>query len=147
MECPLWFDAATDVLILLPWQRPGSVGDLLIKALGQMGIRVTPYGPIDDFHNVARDNCQRKYYFFSWHSYPSSRISQIYGKHWKGYSSPIRTMLLTTDYVSPSTVKYVEKALDCQVFNHYGMTEMGLGGAVDCEAHQGYHLRQRGFVF
>jgi acyl-coenzyme A synthetase/AMP-(fatty) acid ligase len=28
------------------------------------------------------------------------------------------------------------------VFEHYGMTEMGLGGGVDCEAHAGYHLRE-----
>jgi phenylacetate-coenzyme A ligase PaaK-like adenylate-forming protein len=30
----------------------------------------------------------------------------------------------------------------CEVFEHYGMTEMGLGGGVDCAAHAGYHLRE-----
>jgi phenylacetate-coenzyme A ligase PaaK-like adenylate-forming protein len=28
------------------------------------------------------------------------------------------------------------------VFNHYGMTETGLGGGVECEARRGYHLRE-----
>ncbi|HOO90690.1 MAG TPA: hypothetical protein PLA74_07685, partial [Syntrophales bacterium] len=30
----------------------------------------------------------------------------------------------------------------CDVFNHYGMTEMGLGGGVECEALAGYHIRE-----
>jgi hypothetical protein len=28
------------------------------------------------------------------------------------------------------------------VYNHYGMTEMELGGGVDCAARRGYHLRE-----
>jgi phenylacetate-coenzyme A ligase PaaK-like adenylate-forming protein len=28
------------------------------------------------------------------------------------------------------------------VFKHYGMTEMGLGGGVECSARKGYHLRE-----
>jgi phenylacetate-CoA ligase len=28
------------------------------------------------------------------------------------------------------------------VFNHYGMTEMGLGGGLECEAFCGYHVRE-----
>lgn len=136
-----------NVLILLPWQRPGSVGDLLIKALGQMGIRVTPYGPIDDFYNVATIIAKQN--IASLVGIPTQvlGLAKYMENRGQGYSSPLRTMLLTTDYVSPSTVKYVEKALDCQVFNHYGMTEMGLGGAVDCEAHQGYHLRHVDLYF
>jgi phenylacetate-coenzyme A ligase PaaK-like adenylate-forming protein len=30
----------------------------------------------------------------------------------------------------------------CEVYNHYAMTEMGLGGGVDGEARRGYHLRE-----
>jgi phenylacetate-CoA ligase len=35
----------------------------------------------------------------------------------------------------------------CKVFNHYGTTEMGLGGGVECEAHRGYHLREADMYF
>ena len=35
----------------------------------------------------------------------------------------------------------------CPVFEHYGMTEMGLGGGVQCSAHKGYHLREADLLF
>jgi hypothetical protein len=31
--------------------------------------------------------------------------------------------------------------------NHYGMTEMGLGGGVECQARRGYHLREADLLF
>jgi phenylacetate-coenzyme A ligase PaaK-like adenylate-forming protein len=33
------------------------------------------------------------------------------------------------------------------VFGHYGMTETGLGGGVECEAMEGYHLREADLLF
>ena len=36
----------------------------------------------------------------------------------------------------------MEELLDCEVFNHFGMTEMGFGVAVECSAHQGCHIRE-----
>lgn len=53
----------------------------------------------------------------------------------------IKSVLLTTDYMPRAIVKRISRAWDCQVFEHYGMTETGLGGGVDCRAHGGYHLR------
>lgn len=135
------------VLILLPWERPGSVGDLLFKALTIVGINVTPYGLIDDFHNVAEKIAKEN--ITSLVGIPTQvlGLAKYMENHWKSYSNQLKTMLLTTDYVSPSIVQYMEKTLNCKVFNHYGMTEMGLGGAVDCEAHEGYHLREADLYF
>lgn len=39
------------------------------------------------------------------------------------------------------------EAWGCRVFNHYGSTEMGLGGGVECEALRGYHLREADLYF
>ena len=33
------------------------------------------------------------------------------------------------------------------MYNHYGTTEMGLGGGVDCAAHAGLHLREADLLF
>jgi phenylacetate-coenzyme A ligase PaaK-like adenylate-forming protein len=41
----------------------------------------------------------------------------------------------------------LQRRAECEVFEHYGMTEMGLGGGVDCEAHSGYHLRETDLLF
>ncbi|HHY26709.1 MAG TPA: phenylacetate--CoA ligase family protein, partial [Desulfitobacterium dehalogenans] len=60
---------------------------------------------------------------------------------------PLRSVLLTTDHVPHSIVRELVKVWGCQVFNHYGMTEMGLGGGVDCQGFNGYHLREADLYF
>jgi phenylacetate-coenzyme A ligase PaaK-like adenylate-forming protein len=55
--------------------------------------------------------------------------------------------LLSTDYVPQAIVTILEQTWECQVYNHYGATEMGLGGGVECAAHRGYHLREADLFF
>lgn len=38
------------------------------------------------------------------------------------------------------------QAWDCEIFDHWGMTETGYGGGVECAAHSGYHLREAGLL-
>lgn len=59
----------------------------------------------------------------------------------------LRTVLLTADYVSKEDRGIIEKAWGCKIFEHYGMTEMGLGGAVSCWALDGYHYREADLFF
>jgi phenylacetate-coenzyme A ligase PaaK-like adenylate-forming protein len=59
----------------------------------------------------------------------------------------IESILLSTDYVPRAIAKTLEEVWGCRVFNHYGMTEMGLGGGVECEALDGYHLREADLYF
>jgi phenylacetate-coenzyme A ligase PaaK-like adenylate-forming protein len=66
-------------------------------------------------------------------------------RHPRGAGIPrglVRTILLSTDYVPEAIVRVLEETWGCQVFQHYGMTEMGFGGGVACEARDGYHLRE-----
>lgn len=52
-----------------------------------------------------------------------------------------KTVLLSGDYVPQSVVRRLESIWECEVFQHWGMTETGYGGGVECGAHCGYHLR------
>jgi len=54
----------------------------------------------------------------------------------------LKSVLLTMDHVPQAIVRAVEASWGCEVYNHYGMTEMGLGGGVECQARRGYHLRE-----
>jgi phenylacetate-coenzyme A ligase PaaK-like adenylate-forming protein len=54
----------------------------------------------------------------------------------------IRSVLLSSDYVPASIVAEIQRTWGCSVYQHYGMTEMGYGGGVECNAHEGYHLRE-----
>ncbi len=54
---------------------------------------------------------------------------------------------MSTDYVPEVLIAELTKRYGCRVFTHYGMTEMGYGGGVECDALNGYHMREAGFVF
>ena len=59
----------------------------------------------------------------------------------------IKNVLLSTDYVPEAIIRELETSWGCRVFEHYGMTEMVFGGAVQCEARSGYHMREADLYF
>ena len=51
------------------------------------------------------------------------------------------TVLLSSDYCSAAACATVARMWDCRVFTHYGLTESGLGCAVQCPALDAMHIR------
>lgn len=128
------------VLILLPGSTPDSVGDLLARALGRLGARGVVHGPVKDpvrtLELMIREGVSCLV------GIPTQVLSLA--RHAKGADLPpgqVRSVLLTTDYVSRAIRRAVGAAWGCRVLAHYGMTELGLGGAVECLAQDGCHLR------
>lgn len=58
-----------------------------------------------------------------------------------------KSVLLAADIASRAVIKSIEEAWKCKVFTHYGHTEFGYGCAVDCEEHNGLHLRDADLLF
>lgn len=136
------------VLILLPGERPGSVGDLLRRGLAREGIDGVVRGPVRDADEAlsALDALARGG-FDAVVGIPVQILGLARRGLAEGREIRLRSVLLSTDHASPSLVAAVEAAWGCEVFDHYGMTEMGLGGGVECEAHAGYHLREADLLF
>ncbi len=131
-------EAGDRVLIFLPYETPGSVGDLLRLGLERQGRTALPYGPIrDPLHALQALNEQKADCLVG----SPTQILGLARRSMPGMHKP-RTVLLSTDHVPASILKFMERTWGCKVFNHYGATEMGLGGGVECEAHRGYHLRE-----
>ena len=59
----------------------------------------------------------------------------------------VRSVLLCSDYIPQSLRQELVALLGCEIFTHYGTTETGLGGGVDCWAHCGCHLREADLLF
>jgi phenylacetate-coenzyme A ligase PaaK-like adenylate-forming protein len=139
-------DPGDRVLILMPGELPGSVGDLLVKGLARMDVEGIVRWPVGDAEEVIGE-------IAAW------RISSMVGlpgqvlalvRHPAASLLPpgrIRSVLLSADYVPDAVVLEIGRVWGCPVFNHYGMTEMGLGGGVDCRALAGYHLREADLYF
>ena len=134
-------DPGDRVLILLPGETPGSVGDLLEIALERMGAQPIKHGLVRDVGETLQVMGQERVDGVIGVPYQVHALA-AYGPEIK-----LKHALLTTDHVPNAIVKAVENAWGCAVYNHYGMTEMGLGGGVDCDAHRGYHLREADLLF
>lgn len=140
-------EAGDRVLILLPGSLPGSVGELLKDGLARMDVQGIPHGPVTD-PRYTLDLIERE------------RVTALVGipvqvlslarlavAEQEPRAVGLRSVLLSTDRVPDAVAKAIEDAWGCDVFNHYGMTEMGLGGGVDCRARAGYHLREADLLF
>ena len=131
------------VLILLPGETPGSVGDLLRMGLERLGMQPILHGPVRDpqgtleVMHTSRVDCL------------VGSPTQILGLalRWKPGMYKPRSVLLSTDHLPAAIVQQLVEIWGCGVFDHYGATEMGLGGGVECEAHRGHHLREADMFF
>lgn len=134
-------EAGQRVLILLPGRLPGSLGELLVEGLARMGATGIVHGPVRNPEDAIDEILDHEAECLV--GIPVQVLSLV--RHPKSARIPygsIHSVLLSTDYVPESIVAAIERTWGCTIYQHYGMTEMGYGGGVECGAHDGYHLRE-----
>ncbi len=116
------------VLILLPGEKPDSAGDLIAKGLERIQVKGLIHGIVKDPERTAEEIKIEQ---------PACLIgipTQVL-RLARTQNIPrgiLRNIILTADYVPLAIVRALEEIWNCQVFNHYGMSEMGLGGGIEC---------------
>jgi len=130
------------VLILMPGAQPGSVGALLQEALTRIKVKTVLGGTVTDIEHTYQQlkdtGCN------SIVGIPA----QILGLSEYGCQFPpeeranIKSILLSADTTPPPLIDRIRNQMNCQVFTHFGMTEMGFGVSVECQAHHGCHIRE-----
>ncbi|MDI9448905.1 MAG: DVU_1553 family AMP-dependent CoA ligase [Pelotomaculaceae bacterium] len=135
------------VLILLPGALPGSVGDLLADGLRRLQVLPVPHGLVQNPEAVLEIMAMER--IDTLVGIPTQVLALAYCEPAEQKMDKIclKNILLSTDHVPVALAKHLEEAWGCRVFNHYGMTEMGLGGGVECAALAGYHLREADLLF
>lgn len=136
-------DNTDRVLVLLPGQAYGTIGDLLQKALDQSQTACTVFGLLTDLEAVEKTIQEKDINCIVGIPIQLLYLSRMKSEAFKN----IEKVLLSTDYVPQVLIDELNNKFDCQVFNHYGMTEMGYGGGVECQALNGYHLREGDLYF
>ena len=129
------------VLILMPGELPGSVGDLLVKGLARMDVEGIVHGLVASVSAALDEIVSKK--IDSLVGIPAQVMAMARSRQGARIKpGRIKSVLLSADYIPKAVVSAIEKAWRCPVFQHYGMTETGLGGGVECEALDGYHMRE-----
>jgi phenylacetate-coenzyme A ligase PaaK-like adenylate-forming protein len=134
------------VMIMLPNFRVNDQSDLLAKAVRKMGGHAIKTGTtltseeqmriVDEHHPTILFATVPLMY----------RITQESRQNIDLRSKGIKTLFITSGYASEYLIKQLKEFWNCDVHVHYGLTEMGLGVAVECHAHQGYHYNEADLI-
>lgn len=124
------------VMVCMPGDRPGSVGALLREALGKGGVACHVHGFMIDPDALAADVARHNAGCLVALPWQALLLARRFGTQ-----LGLTRVLLSGDRAPGWMVQEIAARLDAEVFLHWGMTETGLGGAVECPSHDGLHLR------
>jgi phenylacetate-CoA ligase len=135
-------DSDDVVQIILPDGRPNSQSDLLSKGVTKLGARSVPAGvdlsPQEHLNLIERFHSSVLFGSASHLFRISKELQAQYDLHGKG----VKVLFLAAEYLPDARRRELQKIWNCHVHTHYGLTEMGLGVAVECEAENGYHFNE-----
>lgn len=134
-----------NLLVLMPGNVPGSVGDILTKSLEDLPIRCHQFGIITDFATTLDYIKKHDIDFII--GVPSQVLSLCRYTMQNDGLDQIKGVLLAADYITPHCVATIEKHWQCRVIKHYGSTETALGAAVNCDCYTGGHIREADLLF
>jgi phenylacetate-CoA ligase len=119
------------VIIFLPGKTEGSIGDLLKKALSRFGCEGVIFGPISDYGCALRTIIDLKPACAAGIPSQLLALSRYRESELSAEQIQFKSVRLSTDYVPLSVADSLKQKWGCEVYGHYGMTDMGLGGGVE----------------
>lgn len=144
----LVIDGSDKVLILMPVSSEGSIGKIFSKAIAETGAEAIEYGVPEKKSAPEILKLIRNEGVSSIIASPTNMIAlarQAEKEMEAGYEDIyLRSVLLSGEFVPENTALMLEDVFQCMVFEQYGMTEMGLGGAIACGYSRGYHVWETG---
>ncbi len=130
------------VLISLPDGRLNSQADLLSKGVSKLGAK-----PLISSMDLSAEEQldiiqQRRPAVIFGYTSRIFRMSKELQTNHDLRSLGVRVLFLASEYLPDSMRCELQNIWDCRVHTHYGLTEMGLGVAVECSAQNGYHFNE-----
>lgn len=135
------------VLVLFPSNRPGSVGALLKISLERLGCTVLCADLSAPELELLQQSLAANINIVAGAPSQILRLAAVDDLIRVLPTAQIRAVLSSSDVLYPSARVKIERIWSCEVFDHFGMTETGLGGGVECDCHRGSHLREADLLF
>ncbi|OIO00943.1 MAG: hypothetical protein AUJ49_08875 [Desulfovibrionaceae bacterium CG1_02_65_16] len=131
--------AGDTILVLLPGRREHGVADLLTKALPDMHAHVVL--PPEQYTPETLPDLVAGAHVTTLIAAPT-QLAGLLGPLDATFRGRVRAVLSSGEPLPVKLRAAIASAWGCAVFDHWGMTETGYGGGVECAAHSGYHLRE-----
>lgn len=135
------------MFIAVPGEREGSVGFQLALGVARSGVVPIPHGLVLDPGTALARMDQEKATLLIGLPVQVLALALETGDLAQRVFRRLHTIVLCNDHVPRSLVNQIRRGTGCEIFEHYGSTEMGLGGGIDCHGHSGYHLREADLYF
>ncbi len=130
------------IQIILPDGRPDSQADLLRKGVLKLGAKPVVAGmgmSADEQFELQQSAHSTVIFGYAGRIYRMSKELEAKRNLRK---CGVRVLFLAAEYLPDARRRELQRIWGCPVHTHYGLTEMGLGVAVECEARYGYHFNE-----
>ena len=134
------------VQIMLADGRPYSQADLLYKGVEKLG--ATPVLAAPDLgaeEHFAIIESAHSTVLFGYTGRTFHLSKELQGKR-NLSAAGVKAVLTAGEYLPDAMRQELQRIWHCPVHTHYGLTEMGLGVAIECEARSGYHFNEAGLL-
>ena len=134
-------DAGQRMLVMMPCERPDSVGRLLARGLDRLSVHTILHGPMLSAEAAVNDVLRHQADCLV--GIPSQMVALV--RHAAAARVPagqIKSVWLGTQNSLRNVVDEIGRFWGCSVYQHYGVAEMCPGGGVQCAAREGFHLRE-----
>ena len=134
------------VLIILPDGRPNSQADLLRQGVLKLGAK--PFIANADLtapelvEAIEESRCR----IIFGYTRKIFRLSKELERQRNLRAKGVEVLFLAAEYLPGAMRQELKRIWNCEIRTHYGLTEMGLGVAVECEAQDGFHFNEADLV-
>lgn len=127
--------------IAFPFTGPFGLGDLIAKAVEQLGAIPIKAGFGQTWGEMLELIKQTQPETYIGFPVTLLGLARMYGKNF-----PVKRALVSGDACPEGVMAALETVLGSKLYPHYGSRECGLGGAVTCQAFEGMHLRENHII-
>ena len=127
-------------MICMPFSGPHGLGELISEAIRRLEAKPLKVGCGCSFEELRQWMENERPDTFVGMPVPLLSMLRVLGK------GSLQRALISADACPDSLVRSCEEILGSRLFPHYGSREMGLGGAITCQAHAGMHLRENNVI-